>query len=714
MATISTRIAIEGGDEIRRQLQDLGKAVEAAFKQIADIADKAKIDPATQQSFQDLSEASAKLGQQFGDLAAAADKAAQPIGASGEAADKAAAGFGSLGEASGKAAEGIAKAGEASQQAGDKVKESSTSYTQLGLEVVRTGAAVAQAAGGIAQAGAATATLGVQTVTAVASVGTFALTLASTLAPAVGAAVAALGVLGGWLERIAFADARLSETLDHLAVSTRGIGENFTKLQVGQAAFQQIGVSAEKFRGVVGQLAQELANLDAAKALAASEAKIEETGKKALEAQKALIQLRIEAEASDIRAPRVSLEDREKVAAITEQLAKKTADLAQAEQAYAEAQKERTAAQANNLKNIVELMSQVEAGAKALKFDELTTGATKLEAIKVRLQEVVKAGGDVSKSLLQIIANLPRADAFAVGKGFGLSDTDIDRVRRYGAEVTRIPALYAQIAQAGVLISQQDAEAFGTLAESVQRVESASARLQQAWDSTVFARVGATVATAFNNAKGAVLEFAAAAVEAFNSFGQQLGPLLGFGTQLGQSLSGLGTLISQSITGWGILIEKLVTTPAANAWQWIVETFNATLAGLQTAATSAYQAVVQFVTTPVANAWQWIVDSFNAAIEGVKSAASAAMQAITEWVTTPVANAWQWIVDKWNAMLGALGLGGGGSTSPDGGGGSERQQSRLGLAGRIHRAGIRCGTAGRARPPRGSPAHRRQLARPAQ
>ena len=107
MATISTRIAIEGGDEIRRQLQDLGKAVEAAFKQIAAIADAAKIDPATQQSFDDLAEAGKKLGQQFGDLGAAADKAAQPIAGSGEAADKAAAAFGSLGDASGKAAEGI-------------------------------------------------------------------------------------------------------------------------------------------------------------------------------------------------------------------------------------------------------------------------------------------------------------------------------------------------------------------------------------------------------------------------------------------------------------------------------------------------------------------------------------------------------------------------------------------------------------------------------
>lgn len=70
----------------------------------------------------------------------------------------------------------------------------------------------------------------------------------------------------------------------------------------------------------------------------------------------------------------------------------------------------------------------------------------------------------------------------------------------------------------------------------------------------------------------------------------------------------------------------------------------------------------EWVVTPVGNAWQWIVDTFNAAIGFLGTAIDGAKALITDWVTTPVGNAWQWIVDKWNAMLAALGFGGGGKT----------------------------------------------------
>jgi uncharacterized protein Yka (UPF0111/DUF47 family) len=74
-----------------------------------------------------------------------------------------------------------------------------------------------------------------------------------------------------------------------------------------------------------------------------------------------------------------------------------------------------------------------------------------------------------------------------------------------------------------------------------------------------------------------------------------------------------------------------------------------------------------WVTTPAGNAWQWIVDSFNEVVSSLNAAIDQAIALITSWVTTPVANAFQWIKDTFNSVLGALGFGG---ASSSGGGGS--------------------------------------------
>ncbi len=76
-----------------------------------------------------------------------------------------------------------------------------------------------------------------------------------------------------------------------------------------------------------------------------------------------------------------------------------------------------------------------------------------------------------------------------------------------------------------------------------------------------------------------------------------------------------------------------------------------------------------WVTTPVANAWQWIKDIWNGIMRGSAPRSLRPTQLLSDLVTTPVANAWQWIVDKWNAMLAALGFGGGSSSSSNSGGG---------------------------------------------
>jgi hypothetical protein len=113
-------------------------------------------------------------------------------------------------------------------------------------------------------------------------------------------------------------------------------------------------------------------------------------------------------------------------------------------------------------------------------------------------------------------------------------------------------------------------------------------------------------------------------------------------------------------------IADAVTTAAAGAWQWIVDTFNSVVASLSSAIDQATALITSWVTTPVANAWQWIKDAFNSAVGSLSSAIDQATALITSWVTTPVANAWQWIKDAFNSVKGSL-FGGSPSSSGSGG-----------------------------------------------
>jgi len=71
--TISQRISLEGSDDIKKKLEELGKAGEKSFKQIADAAEKTKADPArfdqVKTSVEKLGVASTQLGNQFKGLA---------------------------------------------------------------------------------------------------------------------------------------------------------------------------------------------------------------------------------------------------------------------------------------------------------------------------------------------------------------------------------------------------------------------------------------------------------------------------------------------------------------------------------------------------------------------------------------------------------------------------------------------------------------------
>src|SRR5262245_22555223 len=82
MATISQRITLEGGEQLKKQLEDLGKAGKQAFESIQTAGQKVQVDP---QKFEDL----AKATQVFGaEGTKAANAVTQSLNQTNEAAVK--------------------------------------------------------------------------------------------------------------------------------------------------------------------------------------------------------------------------------------------------------------------------------------------------------------------------------------------------------------------------------------------------------------------------------------------------------------------------------------------------------------------------------------------------------------------------------------------------------------------------------------------------
>src|SRR5213592_1137634 len=126
MATISQRISIEGGDDIRKQFAELAKAAAASFQKIQDAAEKVQIDPASQKSFEELVGAGSKLADQFAELAKAAAETAPELEQVGKSAATTGEAFAKVGEQGTKAAASIAAVGDASTKSGDAAEKSST------------------------------------------------------------------------------------------------------------------------------------------------------------------------------------------------------------------------------------------------------------------------------------------------------------------------------------------------------------------------------------------------------------------------------------------------------------------------------------------------------------------------------------------------------------------------------------------------------------
>jgi hypothetical protein len=151
--------------------------------------------------------------------------------------------------------------------------------------------------------------------------------------------------------------------------------------------------------------------------------------------------------------------------------------------------------------------------------------------------------------------------------------------------------------------------------------------------------------------------------------------IVGLRDSIPGALQAAGNAITALISAW-------VTTPVANAWQWIKDTFNAVVSSLGSALDQVMALITAWVITPAAGAWQWIVATFNSAVSSLGSAIDQATALITSWVTTPVANAWQWIKDTFNSVVSSLfGGGGGGKLAADAGLGDIGSHAGGGLLG---------------------------------
>jgi hypothetical protein len=614
--TISQKITLEGGDEIRKALEQLAQAATDSAAKI-----------------QQASEAGASG---FTDTGKAATTAAEGLAAAGEAGDQAAGGIGNAAEASTTAAEGLrqtaASADEASKSYSNlslESAETAAKLIKLGLEIAKVGAEIGLAVTRHESLTKALVKLAFQANSTTKALGILAEIIGPTAVglTVAGTAVAAAAVGLTILEKTATAAAKGYEELNHQlqTLAQTSAGTSFESLQKGSAALEQIGIKSETARSAVIKLDETLKDFDAGD-------KIKASTQAALEAEKALIEARLSAgQAGD---PEGQWRAAQRIAEIKRQLTTETNSQAAAEETVKKAAEASATAQANKLSTVIPLIKQIQEGQKGIKFDEATTAATKIAAFNARLKEVKDTTGDARQEFLKIIANAPTLkDALAFGATVGFSETDVDRVRRFGGEATKIPDLFQRISQTGALIGPAASKSFDDMTTSIQDVENAKIRLDQAMQTSAVARLGAIFSKALDDVEAAFITLAARLVEGFNT-------IVG---QIGSGFVQLGTWAGQSITGIGLFLERLVTEGGKLISDW--------------------------VTTPIANAWQWLVDTFTGMIQGgFSSALATGRQLITDFVTTPVANAWQWIVDAWKAMVAKLGFGGGSGTPVPAGG----------------------------------------------
>jgi hypothetical protein len=547
--TISQKITLEGGDEIRKALEQLAQAA-------TDSAEK----------IQQASEAGASG---FTDTGKAAETAAEGINNAAEASTAAAEGLQQTAEAAGQAAESYKNISvESAKAAAELIK--------LGLEIVQVGADIGLAVTGHESLIRSLAKLAFGANSTTKALGILAEIIGPTAVgvTVAGASIAAAAVGLTVLEKAATAAAKGYEELNHqLQTLAQTSGVSFSSLQTGAAAFEQIGIKSETARQAVVKLNDTLKDFDPGD-------KIKDSAQKALEAERDLIKAQLDAQAAGGKEAPITAYQR--LYEINVRLQQAASDRAKTEDAVTKASEANAKAQANQLEKVISLIKQVQEGQKGIKFDEATTAETKIDALNTRLKQVKDSSGDARQALLSIIANVTSLkDAFAFGAKFGLSEDDVDRIRRFGGEAEKIPDLFQRIGQSGALIGPAASKSFDDMTTGIQNVENAKLRLDAAFQSPIIGQLGAIITSTLNNSEAALINFAAKIVESFNTIVSEIGSgFVQLGTWVGQSIEGIGLVLQNLVAKGAQLISDLVTTPVANAWQWIVDAWNAMLAKL--------------------------------------------------------------------------------------------------------------------------------------
>lgn len=489
------------------------------------------------------------------------DKVEKQLGGIADAGQEMAAGLTKAGEASSTTAQEVEKTGEAADKAAE-------SFRGLTLETVKTSSEIAKNVAEIAKQGVEIGLtiqrhrgwigellhLASSANTAVKAIGLFTPELAAmgtALVPVVGG-IAAVVVGFEVLEKAATKAAKGYEQLNHsLQTLASNTEQSFDSLQRGQAAFGQLGISADKFGGIITKISETLGSFDP---------KVQETFNQLLESEKAMLEAQIKLQ--DLGGSRVALGTYERLAQITQQLELATGDLAKAEADAAAKADAFAKASANGLEKLLPIVRQIEEGQKGLTFDSLVTAESKIRAVTASMKEAENSGKAAGQVLVQFVASADRLTAIKVGAAFGITEADVDRIRSLGGQLGVVDQIWQRIQSAGVLIPPESAAAFDQMRDSIVGADAAYVRFQQSLQSSAFAALAADASRVLNDIKAGFFNAAAAVVETFNQVASSVSNVVAntrreFET-LGSVLTPLGSALVQVFTDPMAALNNLI------------------------------------------------------------------------------------------------------------------------------------------------------------
>ena len=490
---INMEISLQGSEEIRKNLEALASAGEKAFEQISKSADKVELDK----------------------LSASSETAAGGLAKVGDAGQKTSEQLDKVQQSTDKASDSMSKLSEslqAAKEAAGLIKE----LIGIGIEIEKA----------VTKTNILTNVLKELAKQAIHVPQAFALlnpTLATTAVVLGTTAVVTVAAAKGLeaLGKAALAAAGPYDKLNHdLQMLAQSSGQSFESLQRGEALFAQLGIKAEEFRSIVGKVAAELEKTDVGDALKKSQDSIVEANKKVLEAEKAIIEQRLQGRqvflvGEDERMGQ-RVVDLARLKQIQAELNSETDKARALEDALLAARQKAAEAAANSLSKVLEQVKAIEAGQKGITFDSLVTAETKIKAVAISMKQATDAGQNAGQVLVAFLAAADKASAIQIGKQFGLNEEQVDRIQRLSGHLKTVDEIWRRIQGAGVLIPPEAAAALEKMRTQTQETERAWTRLQQALESSIFARVGAEIISTTGNIKAAVFDLAASMIEALN------------------------------------------------------------------------------------------------------------------------------------------------------------------------------------------------------